>query len=171
MAIRNPCIHMMLGDHRSPHSPVPPNDNLWHQGTLDIGRKCAIIITDRARIRLRGAGCIRLRVDLVVLTREPDTANTVGGKDADMGVFFRPHCTWTACNVVNFIFGTPENTPFVIRTDLSFRHGSMKIPKYTKYSEISILCSESKSHAQIIKKVFSVLPVWRFPVCKTKPSA
>ena len=71
----------------------------------------------------------------------------------------------------SLFFGTPENTPFVIRTDLSFRHGSMKIPKYTKYSEISILCSESKSHAQIIKKVFSVLPVWRFPVCKTKPSA
>ena len=31
----------------------------------------------------------------------------------------------------------------------------MKIPKYTKYSEISITLSESKSSAQIIKKEFS----------------
>ena len=31
---------------------------------------------------LRGAGCIRLRSDLVVLTREPDTVSTVVGKDA-----------------------------------------------------------------------------------------
>lgn len=35
--------------------------------------------------RLRGAGCIRLRLSLVALTREPDTASTVGGKDAHMG--------------------------------------------------------------------------------------
>ena len=48
----------------------------------------AIINPDRAQISLRGAGCIRLRVSSVALTREPDTASTVGGKDAYMGVFY-----------------------------------------------------------------------------------
>ena len=68
----------------------------WH---LDKRREWAIINPDRAQISLRGAGCIRLRVSSVALTREPDTANTVGGKDAHMGVFYcRPHCTWTDCN-------------------------------------------------------------------------
>ena len=56
-------------------------------------------------------------------------------------------------------FCIPENTPFAIWTDLSFRTGSMEIPKYTKYSETSILCSERKSLAQIIKKAFSVMPI------------
>ena len=72
--------------------------------------------------------------------------------------FVWPHCTWTDCNVVNF-FCIPENTPFAIWMDLSFRTGSMEIPKYTKYSETSILCSERKSLAQIIKKAFSVMPI------------
>ena len=49
---------------------------------LDILQIFDILISDHAQICLRGAGCIRLRVDLVVLTREPDTVSTVGGKDA-----------------------------------------------------------------------------------------
>ena len=51
-----------------------------------------------------------------------------------------------------FYFDIPENTSFAIWTDLSFRHGSMKIPKYTKYSEISIPSSEPKSPGHGIKK-------------------
>ena len=54
-----------------------------------------------------------------------------------------------------YIFGTPENDPFGIWTDLFSRSGSMEIPKYTKYSEIPILCSGRKSLAPIIKKSFS----------------
>ena len=71
--------------------------------------------------------------------------------------------SWTALHLDglqcgHFIFGTPENTPFAIWTDLSFRHGSMKIPKYTKYSEISIPCSERKSLAARLKNPFLPLP-------------
>ena len=72
--------------------------------------------------------------------------------------FVWPHCTWTDCNVVYF-FASLKIRLFAIWTDLSFRTGSMEIPKYTKYSETSILCSERKSLAQIIKKAFSVMPI------------
>ena len=146
------------------------NDSLACQLSLDKSPKRSIINTDRKQISLRGAGCIRLRLDSVVLTREPDTASTVGGKDADMGVSFGPHCTWTDCNVVNFFRGTPENTPFAIWTALFSRPCSMKIPKYTKYSEISILCSERKCLAQIIKNEFSADAGEENPLCKPKPN-
>ena len=52
---------------------------------LDKRFVSAIIQIVAKQISLRGAGCIRLRVELVVQTREPDTASTVGGKDAYMG--------------------------------------------------------------------------------------
>ena len=42
------------------------------------------MILSQKQISLRGAGCIRLRVGFVALTREPDTVSTVGGKDAHM---------------------------------------------------------------------------------------
>ena len=48
---------------------------------LDIFRQFRYTISNAKQIRLRGAGCIRLRVSLLALTREPDTASTVGGKD------------------------------------------------------------------------------------------
>ena len=44
----------------------------------------AIIKQIAKQIYLRGACCSRLRLDLVVLTREPDTVSTVVGKDAHM---------------------------------------------------------------------------------------
>ena len=53
---------------------------------LDFLLNCAIIPSDRKKqIHLRGAGCVRLRVGNAAQTREPDTASTVGGKDAHMG--------------------------------------------------------------------------------------
>ena len=52
---------------------------------LDICSTPAIIQVIAKQISLRGAGCIRLRVESVVQTREPDTVSTVGGKDAYMG--------------------------------------------------------------------------------------
>ena len=54
---------------------------LWNCG-IDSGGFWGIMGADRAQRSLRGAGRIRLRLDWVVLTREPDTVNTVGGKDA-----------------------------------------------------------------------------------------
>ena len=59
---------------------------------LDKRRFAIIINTDHNKIRLRGAGCIRLRLDYVVLTREPDTVSTVVGKDAYMR-YLVSHCT------------------------------------------------------------------------------
>ena len=65
----------------------------------------AIMSAAQKQIRLRGAGQIRLRVSCVALTREPDTANTVGGKDADLNTAKTVlHCTWTGLRC-NFIFG------------------------------------------------------------------
>ena len=46
----------------------------------------------------------RLRVGVCALTREPDTANTVGGKDAHMGYNSVSRCTWTVCNAILFIW-------------------------------------------------------------------
>ena len=67
---------------------------------VDKSAISAIINSNRAQISLRGAECIRLRVGSVAQTREPDTASTVGGKDAHMGCLFVSHCTWTDCNAV-----------------------------------------------------------------------
>ena len=50
--------------------------------SLTIRSYPTIIPKTQKQISLRGAGRIRLRVSCVALTREPDTVNTVGGKDA-----------------------------------------------------------------------------------------
>ena len=54
----------------------------FRKSGIDSGGFWGIMGADRAQRSLRGAGRIRLRLDWVVLTREPDTVNTVGGKDA-----------------------------------------------------------------------------------------
>lgn len=54
-----------------------------------------MIHSSHRKLSLRGAGRIRLRLSFVALTREPDTASTVGGKDAHMRYHCVSHCTWT----------------------------------------------------------------------------
>lgn len=50
----------------------------------------------------------RLRVGVCALTREPDTANTVGGKDAYMGYNSVSRCTWTVCNAILIFLEVPK---------------------------------------------------------------
>ncbi len=57
------------------------------------------------QINLRGACCSRLRLDLVVLTREPDTVSTVVGKDAYREYLLALHLTGLQCD---FIFWQPS---------------------------------------------------------------
>ena len=52
---------------------------------LDFFRFFAILTLDRKTNKSSGSRKDRLRVGVCALTREPDTANTVGGKDAYMG--------------------------------------------------------------------------------------
>ena len=60
---------------------------------LDIFPQLLYNVVNAKQIRLRGAGWIRLRVSLLALTREPDTANTVGGKDrnTNFGIALHPN--------------------------------------------------------------------------------
>ena len=66
---------------------------------LDIFRQFLYNVSNAKQIRLRGAGCIRLRVSLLALTREPDTASTVGGKDQNTkkGIALHPG---RVCNAI-----------------------------------------------------------------------
>ena len=61
---------------------------------LDICRRSGIMKPAAKQISLRGVGNARLRVERQVQTREPDTVNTVVGKDAHMDTFVS-HCTGT----------------------------------------------------------------------------
>ena len=63
-----------------------------YESMLDIFRQYRYNVVNAKQIRLRGAGWIRLRVSLPALTREPDTASTVGGKDqnTEKGIALHP---------------------------------------------------------------------------------
>jgi len=51
-----------------------------------------------------------------------------------------------------------KNLPFAIWLDLRRQRIPTKIPKYTKYSEISVTRFDDESLAQIIKRMFSEVP-------------
>jgi hypothetical protein len=66
------------------------------------------------------------------LTREPDTVNTVVGKDADMG-YMVSHCTFgRVCNAILFFEVTVKTAHY--RISGSFPTPTLKPSKYTKYS-------------------------------------
>ena len=90
-------------------------------------------MTIAKRISLRGAGCIRLRVGFVTLTREPDTVSTVGGKDAHMRYhLYRIAPRRLQCDI--FYFGqSPEISDFWT-ADLFSQLCRETNLKYTKYS-------------------------------------
>ena len=109
---------------------------------------------------LRGAGYIRLRVGFVSLTREPDTASTVGGKDAYMGYPLESHCTQTDCNAF-FILGKflrwipfDGANPF-----LSLPHGGIPMQTKTKrLTESAMLISLAIVLELVSKMVIPEMP-------------
>ena len=94
-------IHMGKNDaHRVSEGTIPVQRNQCvggvvtppYESMLDIFRQYRYNVVNAKQIRLRGAGWIRLRVSLPALTREPDTASTVGGKDqnTEKGIALHP---------------------------------------------------------------------------------
>ena len=75
---------------------------------LDILHFFAILTLDRKTNKSSGSRKDRLRVGVCALTREPDTANTVGGKDAYMGYNSVSRCTWTVCNAILIFLEVPK---------------------------------------------------------------
>ena len=94
-------IHMGKNDaHRVSEGTIPVQRNQRvggamtppYESVLDNFSHFLYNVVNAKQIRLRGAGRIRLRVSLLALTREPDTANTVGGKDrnTNCGIALHP---------------------------------------------------------------------------------
>ena len=94
-------IHMGKNDaHRVSKGTIPVQRNQCvggvmtppYESVLDNFSHFLYNVVNAKQIRLRGAGRIRLRVSLLALTREPDTANTVGGKDrnTNCGIALHP---------------------------------------------------------------------------------
>jgi hypothetical protein len=59
-----------------------------------------------------------------------------------------------AIAIPRYFYAPLSNTPFAACADLLLRLCRFELSKYTKYSKISNTGSETKSHAQSIKKVF-----------------
>ena len=94
-------IHMGKNDaHRVSEGTIPVQRNQCvggvmtppYESVLDNFSHFLYNVVNAKQIRLRGAGRIRLRVSLPALTREPDTASTVGGKDqnTEKGIALHP---------------------------------------------------------------------------------